>query len=43
MANFGKLWWSVGAYVRVTGFDSPTDFNSPNGHFWFRSIVGLPF
>jgi hypothetical protein len=45
MANFGKLWWSTGAYVRVTDIDRPLEVadNSPNGHFWFRSIVGLSF
>jgi hypothetical protein len=45
MANFGKLWWSVGAYVRVTDFGRTQrlDDNNPYGPFWFRTIVGLPF
>ena len=49
MMNFGRLWWSTGAYVRVTDFDRVVQ--APNGglpgdaygHFWFRTIVGLPF
>jgi hypothetical protein len=45
MANFGKMWWSTGAYVRVTDFTRTQQLadNNPNGHFWFRTIVGLPF
>ncbi|HWL85669.1 MAG TPA: hypothetical protein VNO21_07695 [Polyangiaceae bacterium] len=38
--NFGKLWWSLGAYVHLN------DTNTPNpgdayGPLWFRSVLGL--
>jgi hypothetical protein len=49
MANFGKLWWTTGVYLRVTDFDRTvavgdmTTAGDSFGHFWFRTIVGLSF
>jgi hypothetical protein len=49
MASFGKLWWSTGAYLRVTDFDrtvavgDATRAGDSFGHLWVRTIVGLSF
>jgi hypothetical protein len=43
MLNFGKVWWSTGAYVRVTKFDHvlvPED-SPAYGKFWLRSVIGV--
>jgi hypothetical protein len=40
MVNFGKLWWSVGAYRRVTDFSHELQPGEPYGPFWFRSMIG---
>lgn len=40
MQNFGKLWWSVGAYVRVTDLDHTLQEDEPYGHVYFRSMLG---
>jgi len=45
MFNFGKLWWSTGAYVRATDFRhslSPTAGDA-FGSVWVRTIIGLSF
>jgi hypothetical protein len=41
--NFGKLWWSTGAYLRVTDFNHVTQLTDSFGPVWFRMIVGLSF
>jgi|HubBroStandDraft_2_1064218.scaffolds.fasta_scaffold101726_2 hypothetical protein len=41
--NFGKLWWSTGAYVRVSDFNHVTTTVDSFGPVWFRMIVGLSF
>jgi hypothetical protein len=42
MLNFGKLWWSTGAYIRTTDFNHSL---SPGvdafGIVWFRTVIGL--
>jgi hypothetical protein len=49
MANFGKVWWSSGLYLRVTDLEravTPGDSTSAGdsfGRLWFRTIVGLSF
>jgi hypothetical protein len=49
MANFGRLWWTTGVYLRVTDFDRAVavgDMATAGdsfGRFWFRTIVGLSF
>jgi hypothetical protein len=42
--QFGKIWWSSGAYVRLNGINTP-DLGSgnPYGAFSFRTIIGLNF
>lgn len=40
MMNFGKLWWSLGAYARVTDTSHTLEAGEPWGPVWFRSMVG---
>jgi hypothetical protein len=40
MVNFGKIWWAVGAYVRVTDFSHELQVGEPYGPFYVRSMVG---
>src|SRR5262249_23922833 len=37
LLNFGKVWWSVGAYLRVTDFEHTMAPGEPFGAFWARS------
>jgi hypothetical protein len=41
LASFGRLWWSTGAYVRLTELDRATQLGDAYGRFWFRTIIGL--
>jgi hypothetical protein len=38
--SFGKVWWSTGAYVRVTDFDHRMQPEEPYGPIWVRTMVG---
>ena len=38
--NFGKLWWSLGLYGRVTDVDHVMQPGEPYGPFWGRMILG---
>jgi len=40
MTSFGKLWWSVGAYVRVTDTGHDLAPGEVYGPVWFRSMIG---
>lgn len=40
MINFGKLWWAVGAYVRVTNFSHDLLPGEPYGPVYVRSMIG---
>ena len=40
MISFGKLWWSVGAYGRVTDIDHTLVPGEVYGKTWFRSMIG---
>lgn len=40
MYNFGKIWWSVGAYVRVTDIHHEVQPGELYGPVWFRSMIG---
>ena len=40
MANFGKLWWSVGAYVRATEPSHHLQIGEPYGPIYVRSMIG---
>jgi len=44
LLNFGKLWWSTGAYLRLTNFSHEMAPSQDSfGPVWFRTIVGLSF
>jgi hypothetical protein len=40
MYNFGKLWWAVGAYARVTDTGHTLQDGEPYGHAFFRTMIG---
>jgi len=40
MVNFGKLWWAVGAYARVTSVSHDLQPGEPYGPFYVRSMIG---
>jgi hypothetical protein len=40
MVNFGKLWWAVGGYVRVTDRAHHLIFGEPYGPLYVRSMIG---
>ena len=40
MMNFGKLWWTVGAYARVTDVSHELQLGEPYGPIYVRSMVG---
>jgi len=42
LLQFGKIWWSNGAYFRLNGLDTPAvGSGNPYGAFSFRTIVGI--
>jgi hypothetical protein len=44
MLNFGKLWWAVGEYMRVTEVDHVLAKGvDVFGKVWLRTIIGLSF
>jgi hypothetical protein len=43
MFNFGKLWWSTGAYLRLTDPGHSLDAGDRWGRVWARTVVGLNF
>lgn len=40
MTNFGKLWWAVGAYARVTDPSHDLQPGEPYGPIYVRSMIG---
>jgi hypothetical protein len=40
MFNFGKLWWAVGAYARVTDTSHDLQPGEPYGPLYVRSMIG---
>jgi hypothetical protein len=40
MVNFGKLWWALGAYVRVTDTSHDLQPGEPYGPVYIRSMIG---
>jgi hypothetical protein len=40
MMNFGKLWWTIAGYVRVTEFSHHLQLGEPYGPLYFRSLIG---
>jgi hypothetical protein len=44
LLDFGKFWWSTGAYLRVTNFDhTMVPGQDSFGAVWFRMMVGISF
>jgi hypothetical protein len=43
LANFGRLWWTTGAYARVTDTERAVMLNDQFGRFWVRTIIGIGF
>lgn len=41
MFNFGRLWWSVGAYFRVSDAERPVEVGDSFGKVWLRAIAGV--
>ncbi len=41
MFNFGRLWWSTGAYLRVDELDHPMTPLDNYGPVWIRTIIGF--
>jgi hypothetical protein len=41
LLNFGRLWWSTGAYLRVSDFGHTLVPGEPFGKLWVRSMVGF--
>jgi hypothetical protein len=39
--QFGKLWWSVGAYLRLDDMKRAVEIDDAYGHLWVRSVIGL--
>ena len=40
MFNFGKLWWAIAGYVRVTEFSHHLQLGEPYGPLYIRSLIG---
>ncbi len=40
LASFGKLWWSIGVYARVTDVLHDLAPGEPYGQIWIRSVFG---
>ena len=40
MMSFGKIWWTVAGYVRVTDFGETPPVGSYFGRVWFRTMFG---
>lgn len=49
MLNFGRVWWTTGAYLRLNDFDrtvvapAPPVQGDAYGHVWVRTVVGIGF
>jgi hypothetical protein len=48
LVQFGKIWWSTGAYVHLDGVHAPTPTAGVTGEpfdgpVWFRTIVGISY
>ncbi|MEO8874102.1 MAG: hypothetical protein ABI461_00830 [Polyangiaceae bacterium] len=41
--NFGKIWWSLGAYGRISNFDRTMNPGDPFGNIWMRTVIGVEF
>jgi len=43
MIDFGKIWWSTGAYLRVDDIGRKAQLDDNYGPVWFRTIIGMGF
>jgi hypothetical protein len=43
LLDFGKFWWSTGAYLRVSSFGYELNPGDSFGAVWFRMMVGISF
>jgi hypothetical protein len=43
LLDFGKFWWSTGAYLRVTSLNYTMVPGDSFGGVWFRTMVGISF
>jgi hypothetical protein len=43
LLNFGKVWWSTGAYLRASDFGRSLAAGDAFGPWWIRTIVGFGF
>ena len=39
--QFGKLWWSAAAYLRLDSMKRAVEIDDQYGHLWVRSVIGL--
>jgi hypothetical protein len=39
--QFGRLWWSVAAYLRLDDMKRAVEIDDQYGHLWVRSVIGL--
>jgi hypothetical protein len=39
--QFGKLWWSTAAYLRLDQMKRATEIGDKFGHVWVRTVIGL--
>jgi len=39
--NFGQIWWSLGAYLRLSDAARVQEPGDAYGHLWMRTIIGL--
>jgi hypothetical protein len=40
LSQFGRLWWAVGAYARVTDHSHKAQPGETFGNYWVRSVIG---
>lgn len=43
LVNFGRLWWSFGAYLRASDFDRRPNPGDSFGAIWIRTMLGIGF
>jgi len=39
-ANFGTLWWTIGAYANLNNMNNP-QIGEIYGPMWLRSVIGV--
>jgi hypothetical protein len=39
--DFGRLWWSTGAYLRVNDVGATPEVGDGFGSVYFRTIIGI--